>query len=143
MAFPDPQPGLVVRYAYLWRSEALRGREEGSKDRPCVVVLAVRQEAGRVQVLVAPVTHSPPGTDTAAIEIPAATKRRLGLDGERSWVVVDDLNAFAWPGPDLRPVPGSTGGFAYGYLDRGTAGQVLDQVRELSRRRTLRPTPRT
>ena len=37
---PAPEPGLIIRYAYLWRSEAFQGEEEGRKDRPCAVVLA-------------------------------------------------------------------------------------------------------
>jgi hypothetical protein len=41
LAFPDPIAGMVIRYAYLWRSEYERGLEEGLKDRPCAVLLAV------------------------------------------------------------------------------------------------------
>jgi hypothetical protein len=37
-----------------------------------------------------------------AVEIPADTKARLGLDHERSWIVVNELNLFRWLGPDLR-----------------------------------------
>ena len=54
---PDPTPGVVVRYAYLWQSEALRDREEGSKYRPTVVVLASESNDGAGKtVLVAPVS---------------------------------------------------------------------------------------
>ncbi len=108
MPLPEPRPGLVVRYAYLWRSEAARGREDGSKDRPCVVVLAVHAQGRELVVTVAPITHSPPAAAARAVELPAATKRRLGLDGARSWIVTDDLNRFVWPGPDLRPVLSQT-----------------------------------
>jgi hypothetical protein len=31
VSWPVPQPGLVIRYAYLWRREALAGQEEGAK----------------------------------------------------------------------------------------------------------------
>ena len=104
MRLPEPAPGLVISYAYLWHDEARRGLEEGSKDRPCVIVLsAVQDELGTV-VTVAPITHGPPREPEAAVELPAATKRRLGLDGERSWVVVSEVNRFRWPGPDLRPI---------------------------------------
>ena len=48
MTFPSPQPGLVIRYSYLWRREAAAGREEGVKDRPCAVIVAVTDEAGMV-----------------------------------------------------------------------------------------------
>lgn len=59
------------------------GREEGSKDRPCAIVLAVTDDEGESQVMVLPVTHSPPGEPADAVEISRPTKQRLGLDGER------------------------------------------------------------
>ncbi len=54
-------------------------------------------------VTVLPITHSPPGDPTLAVELPAATKRGLGLDEARNWVVLHEANRFVWPGPDLRP----------------------------------------
>ncbi len=104
MAFPTPLAGMVIRYAYLWRNEHKRGVEEGTKDRPCAVLLAVTDEAGDRKVIVLPITHTPPHDPALAIEIPAATKRRLGLDDERSWIVIAEANRFTWPGPDLRPM---------------------------------------
>jgi hypothetical protein len=68
-------------------------------------------------VRVLPVTHTPPSNAADALEIPAATKRRFGLDSERSWVVLSEANDFIRPGPDLRPVPGrDLSTVAYGYL---------------------------
>jgi hypothetical protein len=46
VSWPTPTPGLVIRYSYLWRNEAAAGREEGVKDRPCAIVLAVEIENG-------------------------------------------------------------------------------------------------
>jgi len=69
VSFPEPHPGLVIRYA-------------------------------------SPITHTPPERPDDAIEIPTATKQRLGLDTERSWIVISEVNEFVWPGPDLRPLPG-------------------------------------
>lgn len=100
-----PRVGHVLRYAYLWKHEHDSGREEGSKDRPCVLVVSISDESGRTYVRVLPITHRAPHDPRIAIEIPAATKRRLGLGGERSWIVLSEGNRFAWPGPDLRPVP--------------------------------------
>jgi hypothetical protein len=80
------------------------GREEGSKDRPCAIVLATRDHEGEVRVLVVPVTHSPPESSSAALELPSAVKRHLGLDSERSWIILSESNLFDWPGPDLRRV---------------------------------------
>ena len=56
--------------------------------------------------MVLPITHNAPQRVEDAIEIPPATKQRLGLDSERSWIVITEANEFVWPGPDLRPVPG-------------------------------------
>lgn len=117
MPFPTPAPGLVIRYGYFWRAEHLRGQEEGVKDRPCAVVLTTMTEEGDLCVTVLPVTHSPPADPDLAVEIPAATKARLGLDTERSWVVLTEANRFVWPGPDLRPArPDDAGSVAYGLL---------------------------
>jgi hypothetical protein len=102
VSWPDPRPGLVIRYSYLWQREQAAGREEGVKDRPCAIVVAVDNPDGEKTVYVLPVTHSPPTDPQDAVELPQATKARLGLDSERSWIVVSEGNSFVWPGPDLR-----------------------------------------
>jgi hypothetical protein len=45
-----PRPGLVIRYAYLWESEARQGREEGVKDHPYAIVLVVLREGDHPSV---------------------------------------------------------------------------------------------
>jgi hypothetical protein len=120
VAFPVPVAGLVIRYSYLWASEHARGQEEGVKDRPCAVVLTSANEAGGQIVTVLPISHTPPSNPLLAVEIPAATKHRLGLDDARSWVVLTEANRFVWPGPDLRPLqPGDAASVAYGPLPYG------------------------
>ena len=117
MALPEPVPGLVIRYGYLWAEEHRRGQEEGVKDRPCAIVLITTHAQGEQWVTVLPVSHTPPTNRDFAVEIPAATKRRLGLDNERSWVVLSEANRFLWPGPDLRPArQGDAASVAYGQL---------------------------
>ena len=68
---PDPQPGLVIRYAYLWQRDATQGRDEGTKYRPAVVVLTVESddEHGKT-VLVAPITHRKPNDPTTGLRYP-------------------------------------------------------------------------
>jgi len=39
--------------------------------------------------------------EAKAPESPQATKRRLGLDDERSWIVLTQSNQVIWPGPDM------------------------------------------
>lgn len=117
MTWPAPQPGLVIRYSYLWTREAEVGREEGVKDRPCAIVLAVADERDRTRVIVLPITHSAPQPPDEGIELPQPTKARLGLDSERSWIIVTEGNDFIWPGPDLRPLAGQgPRSVAYGFL---------------------------
>ena len=98
-----PGVGAVIRYAYLWAADAERGREEGVKDRPCAVVITATDEDGALQLYVLPITHSPPDAADLAVELPLATKQRLGLDDQRSWIVTREYNRFIWPGPDIRP----------------------------------------
>ena len=117
MTWPTPQPGLVIRYSYLWTREAQAGREEGIKDRPCAIVLAVAAAPDRTRVVVLPITHTAPQTPDEGIELTQQTKARLGLDGERSWIMLDEGNDFIWPGPDLRSTPGQgLDSVAYGFL---------------------------
>jgi hypothetical protein len=118
---------MVIRYAYLWRSEYERGLEEGVKDRPCAVLLTITDDAGDKKVVVLPVTHTPPHDPALAVEIPAQTKRRLGLDDARSWIVISEANRFTWPGPDLRPMSaGEASTVLYGELP----GDLFRAVRE-------------
>jgi len=104
VSLPKPEPGLVIRYSYLWLREHQEGREEGAKNRPCAIILATREQEGATKTLVVPVTHSAPQRETDALELPAILKRQLGLDAERSWALVTESNFFTWPGPDLRRV---------------------------------------
>lgn len=63
---------------------------------------------GRTQLLVAPITHTAPARSADAIEIPRNVRERLGLDRERGWIVLTELNRFIWPGPDIRVAPGQS-----------------------------------
>jgi len=52
LSFPQPVPGQVIRYGYLWDAEHRRGQEEGVKDRPCAVVMVVSNDQGNEVVTV-------------------------------------------------------------------------------------------
>jgi hypothetical protein len=132
-----------MHYGYLWHDQHRRGLEEGTKDRPCVIVLGVTQDQGEAVVLAAPVTHAPPAAPGEAVEIPAATKNRLGLDSKRSWIVTTEVNRFRWPGHDLRRLPGAPAGtYHYGVLPPGLFRQVKTAVLGYARAQRLRITPR-
>ena len=145
MSLQIPQPGQVIRSAYLWADEHARGLEEGLKDRPCVVVISLAQADGEHRLIVLPVTHSAPVDPAAAIELPAGTKGRLGLDAARSWIVLNEANRFTWPGPDIRPFHDRTGTSTviYGFLPPRLFRQVRDRLQALALTYHIRQVPRT
>ena len=69
MALPQPDPGLVIRYDYLWVEEAAAGRDQG-KDRPACLVAASDFAVQPRFVVILPITHSEPAAPAIGIEIP-------------------------------------------------------------------------
>ena len=139
-AYPEPRPGLVISYSYLWSDEADRGQVEGRKDRPCAIMVALEspQKGSRTQVVVVPITHAPPTNSGAAIEIPVRVKQHLGLDDERSWVVLDEFNVFTWPGFDLRPIKGGDGRVDFGFLPPRFFDSLIEKIKQLRREGNLK-----
>lgn len=121
-----PAPGSVIRYAYLWANESASGQEEGRKDRPAIVLaLAVNAREGETEILVVAVTHLAPATPEGGVLLPSEEKQRLGLDDLPSWIITTEGNAFIWPGPDIRPIPGpAPGRLIYGRI----SGPLLRNV---------------
>jgi hypothetical protein len=103
----------------------------------------MRDADGKQLVTVAPVTHSAPSSPGEGVEIPLATKQRLGLDDARSWVIVSEVNDFVWRGPDLRPVSHDASRFDYGLLPPGLFRQIRDRMTAWGASRQLRTVPRT
>lgn len=133
----------MIRYAYLWTHEADAGAEEGRKDRPCAVVLALVRAEGVFEVVVAPITSSAPERGADGVELPAETRRRLGLQDAPCWVVLTEVNRFTWPGPDLRPVETAAGiAWGHGLLPARLFERVRDALVARARARTLRAVPR-
>lgn len=144
MPLPQPVPGLVIRYSYLWAAARQRGQQDGVKDRPCAVVLATTDDEGDRVVTVLPITHTPPSNPDLAVEIPHETKQRLGLDDQRSWIVLSEANRFVWPGPDLRTAQsGDLASVAYGLLPRSLFKAVTAKLVDAIRAHHVRLVPRT
>jgi hypothetical protein len=115
MPLPKPEPGLVIRYDYLWLGEKASARISG-KERPACLVATLDDEADPQLVLILPITHSRPKAGTIGIEIPQAVGKHLGLDDARSWIVISEANIDFWPNAGLAPLPGKRGVYAYGFL---------------------------
>jgi hypothetical protein len=115
--------GWIFRYVYLWDWRHRKGREEGDKDRPCLVLaIVMTTEEGAPVVRVLPITHAPPADPADAVEILAEVKSRLRLDAAPSWIVLTESNRFTWPGSDLRAVDSNSG--YYGALTPGLFAEV-------------------
>ncbi|CEF48491.1 unnamed protein product [uncultured bacterium] len=131
MPLPEPRPGLVIRYDYLWTREAAAGRDQG-KERPACLVAAMDSVASPRFVVILPITHTPPDKDTVGVEIPAKVRQAIGLDDEPSWVIVSEHNVDEWPNGGLAPVPGRPGVFSYGFIPPGLFAQVKAKFLEQS-----------
>lgn len=138
MKKPEPQVGLVIRYDFLWSHERERGFEGRVKERPCVIVTAiVRKADGMVEVLLAPITHSPPQAGTVAIPIPLRVGGHLGLDDERSYIIADESNSVAWDDAGIVPAePGKR--WAYGRIPQALYEQLRASMLDLHSKRQLK-----
>jgi len=132
VALPEPKPGLVVRYDYLWLDESTAGRDQG-KDRPACLLAASDAAIRPRFVVILPITHSAPGGATTGIEIPPKVRQAIGLDNEPCWVIVSEHNVDAWPTTGLQPIPGHPGVFAYGFIPPRLFAQIRAKFLELAR----------
>ena len=130
-----PEVGLVIRHIYLWRDEQKRGQIEGRKARPCLIIPTRLNEHGEIEVYICPVTHTQPENSNQSIEISLATKQRLKLDNQRSWIIISEVNLFKWKGPDVRKT--EAGEFAYGYLPHRLIRVAINQVIHNARKHSL------
>jgi len=129
---PDPKPGLVVRYDYLWLQEVAAGRDQG-KARPACLVAASDSSARPRFVVILPITHLPPSGDTVGIELPQRVRQVIGLDEEPCWIIVSEHNVDEWPNAGLEPLPGQPGIFAYGFVPPRLFAQIRRKFLDLAR----------
>jgi hypothetical protein len=125
---PAPEPGLVIRYDYLWATDAAGGRDSG-KDRPACLVVVIDKPGMPLFAGILPITHTSPATESEGIEIPGPTRRRPGLDDGPCRVKFSEYNVEFWPPPGLSPVPGCDS-FTYGFNKRPFEGVNRSDFRE-------------
>jgi hypothetical protein len=102
---PEPQVGMVINYEYIWARQFKDGfkPEDRVKVRPCAI-LAVVEGKDDVTVYVSPMTHTAPYQPERSIKLSDDTSARLRMDCNNSWLMVDEVNKFTWPGDCLRRV---------------------------------------
>src|SRR5258708_11373746 len=118
---PDPRPGLIFRYGYVWVRDFKKNPEFVGEDRPACIVMKVSEDqedslqaiGGSViepgDVIILPITTSPPRPGDTVIELSPDEKRICRVDpARRSWLVVSEFNADIWPNADMSLVQGQT-----------------------------------
>ena len=147
---PDPTPGLIVRYGYLWLAEFRQKRTDPSKDRPACIIMQIPAGkrpalqvvggygAGLDEVIILPITTRPPETEMLSIGLTASEKRVCGLDASTpSWLILSEFNIDTWPNADLSLVP-KTNRFEYGIAPPGLLMRVSRMFADAARtRRTI------
>ena len=115
MNYPEPVPGLVIRFEYLWHEDSQKGLASSDKERPCAIVLYAKKSN---RTLVVPISHSYPeeGEEEYSLEIPAAICASIGLDNQRNWVRISEVNEFEWPSSGIRPRPDNPSRVDYGMI---------------------------
>jgi len=132
VAIPEPKPGLVLRYDYLWTHEAAAGQDQG-EDGPACLIAATDACLRPRYVVLLPITHTPPSGDTVGIKIPARVREAIGLDDAPSWVIISEHNIDEWPNGGLSLVPGKRDRFAYGFIPPGLFARIKADFLELAR----------
>jgi len=101
---PDPVPGLIVRYDYLWRDQQAAGQQQGSKERPSAIITAsLSAEGGDHIVLICAISHEAPENDSECVRIPAKVAKYLGLDDRPQWIRTSEYNEVLWSDPGIVP----------------------------------------
>ena len=125
---PDPEPGLVIRYSFLWSHEAKKGLDDGEVSRPCVIMSVDRRGGERV-VLVAPITTREPNCPEDGIPVPPKVRDYLKLTRPHSWIITTEGNEFDWPGRHIHPVPGGRlAQFDYGFNSSTTVPNMVKEA---------------
>lgn len=122
------------------------GSRRGPQGSALPIILAITNPADETgtskTVAVAPITHSPPPDPDVTVEVPTRVKEHLGLDSERSWVILSELNVFTWPGFDLRTAKGQEGRIDYGFLPPKLFERLIDKFSKLDRQGKVNSTSR-
>lgn len=108
------------------------------------VVVGIREREHGTQLLVVPVTTSPPRSADSFVEMPPRVRAHLGLGQERCWIVTDEYNLFTWPGPDIRPIRNSaTVEPRYGSIPARLFEEVRAGIERAAKAGKLKETKRT
>ena len=93
-----PEPGAIIDYGYLWGREQADGQGSAKKTRPCYIYGVKRVEDLYMVSVMAIATSS------TAARVPIHPHERSALQlPDDCAVVIEEMNVFQWPGPDIIP----------------------------------------
>jgi len=140
-----PEPGLVIRYDFLWHEDQTQGQIHGRKDRPsAIIVVSETDESGNSDVYLCPITHSPCRNDETGFEIPLKLAKYLNLDDQRSWVKTHQINVLSWQ-KDVIPYGVSRANkdsWVFGMMPQRFTEQIIQQVKNNFSRKRLKTSKR-
>lgn len=142
----NPEPGLVIRYDFLWKEEEEAGKIDGLKDRPCaIIIVAEPDQNNSSNVFLCPITHSPIQVGETGMEVPAKLARHLRLDSAISWVKTHQINTVIWEENRLPygVVPAFKDQVVFGKLPQSFAQKIFQQVKDNLNNKTLKSTKRS
>lgn len=127
------RPGEVILYPYRWAREAVADRSaEGSKERPCGVVVAAVAATGRTHLLLVAISSKAPQADQEAIMLPEIERRRAGLDLHReAWIYVSEANEDVEGGSLYLTSEPAIGAISKAFLERVKAALLQRLTRRL------------
>lgn len=129
MPLPSPQRGSVINYRFLWKDENDSGQVEGLKARPCLIV-SINETTNEKVVRVVPISTRNPGLSRNFLEITTAWSIQ-GLSRYPSYLILDEINEFVWPGYDIEPLSHRSSSL-YGRVTRGEFTKVLETLKTLT-----------
>lgn len=130
MSVPNPVPGLVIGYEFLFRTDKEKGRENAAKPHPCAIIIVNKEIDERTRVTVLAISHLPPRKSDEKFYLPLSPQEcaDAGLDAMPQWINIQDANSFDWPGFDLAKTA-PDGSYTYGKLRKATFKRVVDAVK--------------
>ena len=130
-SYDDYQNGTLVHYQLLERHEAVQGKEEGTKRRPCAIVLRSQNPASD-RIFLIPITTRQPDKDVPALEVPQLEARRMGLHEPISrWVILNEVNVDQIPSLVMEP------NAKIGDIGRSFFRQILEEFKAINQQRKM------
>lgn len=135
MPLPKPQLGNIINYRFLWKEESESGQIEGLKARPSLIV-SIQETVDKKVVRVIPISTKHPSMTRKFLEI-TPNWGIQALPTYPSYLILDEINEFVWPGYDIEPLLRSPSSL-YGRVTLGQFTKILESINNLNEKIVIR-----